>query len=121
MKKNASKMLVALMVLTMSFGLVACSQNEYVGTWKATSATVKGVSIDLATYGLDMSMVLEANGKVTVSLSSDQGSGTWKKTDKGISISSDGQTLTANKTSDGKLELLEPASGATMYFEKQPN
>ena len=96
-------------------------QSKYIGTWKATSATAQGASIDTATYGIDMSIELKADGSASVSLGSKQGSCTWQETDKGISISSDGQTLTVNKTSDGKLELIDKSTGNKIYFEKQPN
>lgn len=123
MKKNVSKLLVAVMVLAMALGLVACSggkaDSKYVGSWKATQGSAQGITIDLAQYNLDMSMELKADGTVSVALGEQQGSGTWSEAEGGISISSDGETLTFKENAEGKLEYLDAASGATLYFEKQ--
>lgn len=122
MKKSVSKLLVVLMVLSLAIGLVACgggnADSQYVGEWKVTSASASGVTIDMATIGLEMSMTINGNGTVSVTASGESGSGTWEETDTGIKISSDGESLEA-KMVDGKLEMYEPSSGVTMYFEKQ--
>lgn len=121
MKKTVSKLFAAAMVFALAFAMVACSgskNSQYVGNWKATSASASGISVDLATLGLEMSMDLKADGTVSVTAAGQSGSGTWEETETGIKISSDGESLEA-KYVDGKLEMNEPSSGVIMYFEKQ--
>ena len=128
MKKNVSKIFVTVMVLMVALNLVACSQkkqSEYVGTWKAASVTSYGVTInDPASMGFDMSLELKADGTANISMTinnkSESFNDTWKETDKGISFESD-SSVTANKTSDGKLELALQSNNVIMYLEKQPN
>lgn len=123
MKKNVSKFLIAVMVVAMLLGVVGCSKkgqsnSQYVGEWKSTSASASGVQVDLSALGLEMNMSLKADGNVTVSASGESGSGTWKETKTGISIDSEGKTITATNN-NGKLEMVDPSSGVVMYFEKQ--
>ena len=122
MKKNVSKIFVALMVLTMTFGLGACSQkkqlnnSEYVGKWEATYVNKGGLMYE-ASYA---TMELSPDGKAKFSINLQHGSGTWTQTDTGITVSEPGNDpVTGSKTAEGRLELTFPSDGSIVYFEKQ--
>lgn len=121
MKKTVNKLVVALMVMTLAVGLMACSSqkdSKYVGEWKVVTGTSQGIEINLDSIGLSMIMSLKADGSVSLTTAGQTGTGTWKETDNGIELMSDGETIAVTDV-DGKLQFTEPTSGVVMVMEKQ--
>lgn len=120
MKKNVSKLLAIMMMLSIVVGLAACSSQEskYVGEWKCTTYSAQGSAADLVALDTELNIVLNNDGSVSSTSSELSGTGTWAETNDGISITSHNDTLTF-KYVNGKLELTEPSTGVLMIFEKQ--
>lgn len=96
----------------------ANNKASYVGKWKGVSASSEGLTLDLATIGLDMTIELKEDGTAVIHLSGDdnKGTGKWEMTDTGIKLSEGGENVDV-KLVDGKLAIEE--DGATILFEKQ--
>ena len=114
MKKTVTKALVVLMALSIIVGLAACGKktSQYVGEWKATTASAQGTEVDLGTLGLAVNISVREDGTIAVTAAGQTEEGTWKEIDGGISIMD-------LKMADGKLQMTEPNSGLIMNFEKQ--
>lgn len=120
MKKTVTKALVVLMALSIIVGLAACGKktSQYVGEWKATTASAQGTEVDLGTLGLAVNISVREDGTIAVTAAGQTEEGTWKEIDGGISITSGGESMDL-KMADGKLQMTEPNSGLIMNFEKQ--
>lgn len=103
MKRTVSKLLVALLMMTMVMALVSCgggSKSEYVGTWNATEISAYGVTMSPEDAGMEFTMEIKDDGTITATTNGeDDGAGTWEETESGISISDD-----TGETIDGTLE-----------------
>ncbi len=103
MKRTVSKLLVALLMMTMVMALVSCgggSKSEYVGTWHATEISAYGVTMTPEDAGMEFTMEIKDDGTITATTNGeDDGAGTWEETDSGINISDD-----TGETIDGTLE-----------------
>ena len=65
MKRTVSKLLVALLMMTMVMALVSCgggSKSEYVGTWHATEISAYGVTMTPEDAGMEFTMEIKDDG-----------------------------------------------------------
>lgn len=118
MKKNVSKILVVLLLMTALLALVSCggSKSQFVGTWNATEVEVSGTQMTLEDVGMTFSINFEEGGKVTATTNGESdGEGTWEEDGDTVTIESAGETMTGT-LEDGKLTL--EISGVTFILEK---
>lgn len=120
MKKNTVKrIVVVLVVLILVISLSACggkfAGSDYLGTWKATVATMDDVELNVDKILGDFTMGLEADGTVNLDINGDKGSGEWKETKDGIALLEGDRSM--EFTSDGEKLVVEQNS-IEIYFEK---
>lgn len=91
------KLLSLLLALMMGLGCIAFAEGvDYTGTWVLTSAEASGVTMDadmLAMLGMDMTMTLNADGTMTVSMLGMEEAGTWVATENGVAITDEEETI----------------------------
>lgn len=119
MKKNVSKILVALLLMTALMALVSCgggSDSQFVGTWNAVKVEASGIEMTMDDIGMTFSITFEKDGKVTATTNGESdGEGTWEEDGDTVTIESAGETSTGT-LADGTLTL--EISGVTFYLEK---
>ena len=123
MKKRM--MLLLAMILTV-LTLAACGGSKIspvVGTWKATTVSVSGVSVDVDEYlkqsgneDVKMEMVLEKDNTMSINMAGQTGEGTWKLDGSTLTLTIDGDSLDTTYE-DGKITM--DLSGVSMTLEKQ--
>lgn len=117
--KNVKRVIAVMAVVIMMLLLSACggelADSKYLGTWEATVATMDDVELDVDKIIDDFTMVLEADGTVTLKVNDDEGKGEWKETEKGIALVEDEQSM--EFTADGE-ELIVEQDGIEIHFEK---
>ena len=123
MKKRM--MLLLAMILTV-LTLAACGGSKtspVVGTWKATTVSVSGVSVDVDEYlkqsgneDVKMEMVLEKDNTMSINIAGQSGEGTWKLDGSTLTLTIDGDSLDTTYE-DGKITM--DLSGVSMTLEKQ--
>ena len=122
------KLLVATMlVAVMAFAFAACGGSPVVSTWKVTSATFGGVSVDIEEVmgeGNSSTMEIKKDGTV-VMISVMEGQtmteeGTWEFEDDVLTITAEGSSSTLSYE-DGKLVMTQSMGDAElkMFLEKQ--
>lgn len=123
MKKRM--MLLLAMILTI-FALAGCGGEKTspaVGTWKATTVSVSGVSVDVDEYlkqsgneDVKMEMVLNKDNSMSIDMAGQTGEGTWKLDGSTLTLTIDGDSLDTTYE-DGKITM--DLSGVSMTLEKQ--
>lgn len=116
------KLLAMLLALAMMLGCVAFGEGvDYTGTWVLAAVETQGMKIEadmLSLYagilGLDMNMTmtLNADGTMTMSMMGMTEAGTWAATENGVAITDDEETLEL-PYQDGMLRM-EQAGTAMM-------
>ena len=122
------KLLVATMlVAVMAFAFAACGGSPVVGTWKVTSATFGGVSVDIEeVMGEGNSSTIEIKKDGTVIMTSVMEGqtmteeGTWEFEDDVLTITAEGSSSTLSYE-DGKLVMTQTVAETEMkmFLEKQ--
>lgn len=114
------KILSLLLALAMMLGCVAFAEGvDYVGTWVLTGAESDGVQMGpstLAAIGMDMKVVVNADGTVTLSMMGMEEGGTWAATEKGIAITDSTETVEIAYQNE---MLLMDQSGVTMMLTRE--
>ena len=126
MKRFAGIFSILVLLSVMITGCGDNSQSEFVGTWKAQSIIIEGVTLDLEEYAqlqgaqqgddTDIIMTLSADGKYTINAFSKKAEGTWKEEDGQAVVTSQGQTQTA-ALENGKLSMGQGSN--TIVFVRQ--
>ena len=114
------KILSLLLALAMMLGCVAFAEGvDYVGTWVLTGAESDGVQMGpstLAAIGMDMKVVVNADGTVTLSMMGMEEGGTWAATENGIAITDSTETVEIAYQNE---MLLMNQSGVTMMLTRE--
>ena len=114
------KILSLLLALAMMLGCVAFAEGvDYVGTWVLTGAETDGVQMGpstLAAVGMDMKVVVNADGTVTLSMMGMEEGGTWAATENGIAITDSTETVEIAYQNE---MLLMNQSGVTMMLTRE--
>ena len=114
------KILSLLLALAMMLGCVAFAEGvDYVGTWVLTGAETDGVQMGpstLAAVGMDMKVVVNADGTVTLSMMGMEEGGTWAATENGIAITDSTETVEIAYQNE---MLLMDQSGVTMMLTRE--
>lgn len=114
------KLLSMLLALAMLLGCVAFGEGvDYTGTWVLTGAEASGVQMGpsmLEMIGMDMTMILNADGTVTLTMMGLEESGTWVATENGVAITDATETLEAIYQND---MLLMEQAGALMMLTRE--
>ena len=114
------KILSLLLALAMMLGCVAFAEGvDYVGTWVLTGAESDGVQMGpttLAAVGMDMKVVVNADGTVVLSMMGMEEGGTWAATENGIAITDSAETVEIAYQNE---MLLMNQSGVTMMLTRE--
>lgn len=114
------KILSLLLALAMMLGCVAFAEGvDYVGTWVLTGAESDGVQMGpstLAAIGMDMKVVVNADGTVTLSMMGMEEGGTWAATENGIAITDSTETVEIAYQNE---MLLMNQSGVNMMLTRE--
>lgn len=110
------KLLSLLLTLAMLLGCTAFAEGvDYTGTWVLTGAEAEGVQMGpstLAMIGLDMKLVLTADGNLTLSTMGLEETATWVATENGIAITDNEGTMEV--LYQNEMLLLEDAGALLM-------
>lgn len=91
--------------------------SEYLGTWRATSASMGGVKINVSkAVGGEFTLDLKPNGDAKAVIGNDKGSGDWEETDNGFKLKDSSGEMVFVKVETGKVKT--DYSGMTILFEK---
>ena len=108
--------LCSVLLLSTSCG-AKYANSEYVGKWKATSASMSGISVNVEKVIGDFVLELKDDGSDKVTIGKDSAKGDWEETDKGIKLKDSKDELEFKKESKGKMSM--NYSGMKLVFEKQ--
>lgn len=111
------KTVVSLIVTVgMIMAMASCGSNDqYVGTWKATVATMDNTELEIDKIVGDFTMDLDADGTATIKVNGNEGTGKWEKTDNGITLKNDDDNMDFVSTDDG---LSVDQNGIKLFFER---
>ena len=105
----------------MVFFFTACgakyADNEYLGTWKATTATMSGISLDVSKTIGEFSITLEKDGSVRATIGKDKEKGKWEETENGFKLKDSSSEMEFTTTEKGKAKV--EYQGMTLVFEQQ--
>lgn len=94
MKKLFSILLTLVLALSaMSFA--AAEAADIAGTWYLNQAEAEGIALDPAMLGLDMTLILNADGSCVLSMMGDSEQTSWAVSGSQITIGSGAETITA--------------------------
>ena len=95
------------------------ADNPVIGTWTLTRAKAMGMEFTASDLGIDMQLILKANGSATLINEGETIDGAkWSFDNNTVSLKADGQHL-YDLVYDGTiLTLTEPESGSDLIFEK---
>lgn len=125
MKKRVAVFMLAVVMTVLA--LAGCggkkSSAPVVGDWKITKIEVMGVSMGVDEYlsaagmgDVKMEMSIKDNGKFSMDIVGESGTGTWKYEEPTLTLDDGSDTVTAEyKDSTIVLEM----SGVSMIFEKK--
>ena len=99
--------------------LSACVRDEEIsGTYRCTGAEAEGLSLSAAELGGEAAvLVLEADGRGSLSRGGETGSVTWMRSGEGLTLNIGGEVCPAALWEDGL--LLEREEGLTLIFTRQ--
>ena len=112
MKKMLSLLLAAVLVLA-CVGVSAA--DDVTGTWYLTSVSQGDVAMDPAMLGMEITMVLNADGTVSMNALGQAATGTWSMDDLNVTIVVEDSPQTF--TYDG-VSLTAAMDGVSMKFER---
>lgn len=125
MKKRVAVLMLAVVMTVLA--LAGCggkkSSAPVVGDWKITKIEAMGVSMGVDEYlsaagmgDVKMEMSIKDNGKFSMDMVGESGTGTWKYEEPTLTLDDGSDTVTAEyKDSTIVLEM----SGVSMIFEKK--
>lgn len=120
-KKTGSCLLLVLAVCAVMLLASACgakyADSEYLGTWKAASASMSGISLDLSKSVGEFSLTLNEDGSVDAVVGEDKEKGKWEETDQGFKIKDSSAEMEFQKTDNGKVKT--EYQGMNITFEKK--
>lgn len=114
------KLLSLLVALMMLLGCMAFAEGvDYTGTWVLTGAVAEGMEMGASTLsmlGMDMTLVINADGTMTLTLMGMEEAGTWTVAENGININ-DGTEDTLVTYQDEVLSIV--SEDETMLFTRE--
>ncbi len=117
MKKTFKCVVMATLMLLL---LVGCgdkyADSEYVGTWRAKTAEMSDITVNVEDVYGEMTLELAANGTATITTKEDKASDPWTPNNKGVTISSEGEDLVFKQVKGNV--LAGDFGGVKISFEK---
>lgn len=115
------RVLPVLALCAMVFFFTACgakyADSEYLGTWKATTATMSSISLDVSKTIGEFSITLEKDGSVRATIGKDKEKGKWEETENGFKLKDSSSEMDFTKTEKGNAKV--EYQGMTLVFEQQ--
>jgi hypothetical protein len=118
MKNTYKKCTIIAVILVMLLTMVSCGDGDktsYVGTWKATIATMDGAEINVSDVIGEYTMDIKDNGEIHMTVGDKEGTATWEESENGLVVI-DGDQKTEFVAEEDKLKL--ESEGIAIYFEK---
>ena len=114
--------LMAAAVLLFCVMLTGCmsdkyANSEYTGTWKATKASMSGVSLDVDKAFGSFVLELEADGDAKAIIKGEKSSGDWEEVEKGFKLKDSQSEMDFTKVKQRVVKT--HYSGMDIVFEKQ--
>lgn len=114
--------LMAAAVLLLCVMLTGCmsdkyANSEYTGTWKATKASMSGVSLDVNKVIGSFVLELEADGDAKAVIKGEKSSGDWEEVENGFKLKDSQDEIAFTKVKKGVVKTEH--SGMVILFEKQ--
>lgn len=114
--------LMAAAVLLLCVMLTGCmsdkyANSEYTGTWKATKASMSGVSLDVDKAFGSFVLELEADGDAKAVIKGEKSSGDWEEVENGFKLKDSQDEMAFTKVKKGVVKTEH--SGMVILFEKQ--
>ena len=114
--------LMAAAVLLFCVMLTGCmsdkyANSEYTGTWKATKASMSGVSLDVDKAFGSFVLELEADGDAKAIIKGEKSSGDWEEVEKGFKLKDSQSEMDFTKVKQGVVKT--HYSGMDIVFEQQ--
>ena len=114
--------LMAAAVLLFCVMLTGCmsdkyANSEYTGTWKATKASMSGVSLDVDKAFGSFVLELEADGDAKAVIKGEKSSGDWEEVENGFKLKDSQDEMAFTKVKKGVVKT--EYSGMVILFEKQ--
>lgn len=114
--------LMAAAVLLFCVMLTGCmsdkyANSEYTGTWKATKASMSGVSLDVDKAFGSFVLELEADGDAKAVIKGEKSSGDWEEVENGFKLKDSQDEMAFTKVKKGVVKTEH--SGMVILFEKQ--
>lgn len=115
-KQKVLAMVLALVMVLLAGCGEGKQESEYVGLWKATTAELSDVTVNVEdVYGV-MTLTVDNNGKATIVTEDDNATDPWDATEEGLVIHSEGRDLKLKKVKDNV--LAGDFGGVTLSFER---
>ena len=93
--------------------------NPVIGTWTLTRARAMGMELSASDIGVDMQLILKANGSATLINNGETIDGArWTFDNNTVDLKANGQHLYDLVYDGTTLTLNEPESGTDLIFEK---
>ena len=114
--------LMAAAVILLCVMLTGCmsdkyANSEYTGTWKATKASMSGVSLDVNKVIGSFVLELEADGDAKAVIKGEKSSGDWEEVENGFKLKDSQDEMAFTKVKKGVVKTEH--SGMVILFEKQ--
>ena len=124
MKKLSALLLALVLAATLCFGAMA-EEINYVGTWTLTVLRMGEQSMDPASLGMDMSVVLNEDSTCTLTTMGVTETGTWAAVEGGVALTDAAGTTDTLTYVDGTLVMsaegiemvLTPGAAESQYAE----
>ena len=96
----------------------ASSENDdIVGTWLATHVVYNGVTVDISSYDMSVTMQLNANGSATIITNDGEEEGTWVRNSNALTVTTDESGAISGTIDDSKITL--NFSGNSIIFGRE--
>ena len=118
MENIYKKCTIIAVILVMLLTMASCGTGDktsYVGTWKATIATMDGAEINVSDVIGEYTMEVKDNGEISMTVGDKEGTATWEESENGLVVI-DGDQKIEFVAEEDKLKL--ESEGIAIYFEK---
>ena len=96
----------------------ALSENDdIVGTWLATHVVYNGVTVDISSYDMSVTMQLNANGSATIITNDGEEEGTWVRNSNALTVTTDESGAISGTIDDSVITL--NFSGNSIIFGRE--